>query len=122
MLLPADLIVIIHFSFILFVILGGLLVIKWKKFIWLHIPAAIWGMLIEFFGWFCPLTTLENQLRQNKNGEAYSSGFIEHYIIPLIYPEGLTREIQIALGIAVVIINLLIYSLVIKKWKRNSGS
>ncbi len=122
MLLLADLIVILHFSFILFVILGGLLVIKWKKFICLHMPAAIWGMLIEFFGWFCPLTTLENQLRQNKNGEAYSSGFIEHYIIPLIYPEGLTREIQIAMGIAVIIINLLIYSLVIKKWKHKPSS
>jgi hypothetical protein len=121
MLLMADLIVLIHFGFILFVIFGGLLVIKWRKFIWLHVPAAVWGALIEFFGWFCPLTTLENQLRRNKNGDAYITGFVEHYIIPIIYPEGLTRDIQLLLGIAVIIINLFIYTLILKKWNRSSG-
>jgi len=117
----ADLIVLIHFCFILFVIFGGLLVLKWRKIIWLHLPAAVWGTLIEFFGWICPLTILENQLRLDNNGGAYTTGFIEHYIIPLIYPEGLTPEIQIILGIAVIVVNLFIYTLVVKKWIRQAG-
>ena len=117
-LLTADLIVLIHFAFILFVILGGFLVMKWKWFIWLHVPAAVWGALLEFFGWICPLTTLENELRRNNDREAYSSGFIEHYIIPVIYPEELTRDIQIVLGIAVVFLNLFIYMWCFKKWVR----
>ncbi len=105
----ADLIVLIHFAFILFVIFGGLLVMKWRKLILLHIPALVWATMLEIFGWFCPLTALENELRRNNNGETYSAGFIELYIIPVIYPEELTRNIQIALGIAVVCFNLLIY-------------
>ncbi|MCK4841882.1 MAG: DUF2784 domain-containing protein [Methylococcales bacterium] len=113
--MTADLIVLIHFAFILFVIFGGILVMKWRKCIWLHLPAVVWGVLLELFGGFCPLTTLENVLRHHSDSEPYSSGFIEHYIIPLIYPTGLTREIQIILGITVIIINLLIYTLIFKK-------
>ncbi|MGR8953652.1 MAG: DUF2784 domain-containing protein [Gammaproteobacteria bacterium] len=108
-LILADLIVSLHFGFILFVILGGLLVMKWPKLIWLHLPAAIWGALIEFSGWLCPLTIYENRLRSAQGGGGYASGFIEHYIMPIIYPAGLTREIQICLGIAVIVLNLLIY-------------
>ena len=92
-----------------------------RKLIWLHAPAAIWGILIEFFGWICPLTTLENELRRNSEDGAYSTGFIEHYIIPIIYPEGLTRDIQIVLGIAVFVLNLFIYTLFFKKWARQTG-
>ena len=117
-LLTADLIVLIHFAFILFVIFGGFLVMKWRWFIWLHVPAVVWGALLEFFGWICPLTTLENELRRNKDGEVYANGFIEHYIIPVIYPEELTRDIQIVLGIAVVFLNLFIYTWCFKKWAR----
>ena len=117
----ADLIVLIHFSFILFVILGGFLAMKWRKIIWLHLPAAVWGILIEFFGWICPLTVLENRLRLDNDNGAYSTGFIEHYIIPLIYPEGLTPEIQVILGIAVIVFNLFVYTLVFKKWIRQAG-
>ena len=117
----ADLIVLIHFSFIVFVIFGGFLAMKWRRIIWLHLPAAVWGTLIEFYGWICPLTILENQLRRDNNGGAYTTGFIEHYIIPLIYPEGLTPEIQIILGIAVIVVNLFIYTLVVKKWVRQAG-
>jgi len=112
----ADLVVLIHFCFILFVILGGFLVIKWRQLIWLHLPAAVWGALIEFYGWICPLTVLENQLRQ-ANGGSYSTGFIEHYIIPLIYPAGLTRDIQLLMGVAVVVVNLFVYSQVVKKFR-----
>jgi len=116
-LLSADFIVLIHFSFILFVMFGGFLVMKWRKVIYLHLPTVVWGALIEFFGWSCPLTTWENQLRYDSEG-AYSTGFIEHYIIPLIYPEGLNSEVQVLLGIGVILLNLLIYRLCFKKWDR----
>ena len=118
-LLSADLIVLIHFSFILFVMFGGFLVMKWRKLIWLHLPAAVWGVLIEFFGWICPLTTWENQFRRNNGGE-YSTGFIEHYIIPLIYPDVLNRDIQIVLGIALILLNLFIYTWCFRKWASQS--
>jgi len=107
-LLLADLIAAIHFSFILFVIFGGFLVLKWRKLIWLHLPAAMWGALIEFAGWICPLTSLETQLRWASGG-GYASSFIEHYIIPIIYPSALTREIQMSLGLAVILLNLFVY-------------
>ena len=118
-LLTADLLVLIHFAFILFVMFGGFLVMKWRKLICLHLPAVVWGILIEFFGWFCPLTTWENQLRRHNGGE-YSTGFIEHYIIPLIYPVGLTRDIQIVLGTALILLNLFIYTWCFKKWASQS--
>jgi hypothetical protein len=107
-LLFADLIVISHFGFILFVIFGGFLAQKWRSLIWLHLPAAIWGVLIEIFGWICPLTYYENSLRSIGEG-GYTSGFLEHYLMPVIYPSALTREIQIGLGIILVLLNLLIY-------------
>ena len=112
----ADLLVAIHFGFILFVIFGGFLVIKWRRLIWLHLPAAIWGALIEFIGWICPLTHWENNLRAASGG-GYASGFIGHYIIPLIYPSGLTREIQIGLGLIVILLNLLAYRKLCLEWK-----
>lgn len=115
--MTADLIVLIHFAFILFVMFGGFLAIKWRWFIYLHLPAVVWGALIEFFGWICPLTIWENQLRLMNGGE-YSTGFIEHYIIPLIYPEALNRDIQMVLGIGVVLLNLFIYTWCIKKSKK----
>ena len=103
-----DLVVIIHFAFILFVVFGGMLAQKWQWLIWLHIPALIWAALIEFAGWVCPLTVLENRLRYSAGGD-YGSGFIEHYIIPIIYPSALTREIQIGLGLAVLGLNCWFY-------------
>lgn len=112
----ADIVVFIHLLFILYVLLGGLLVLKWKWMVSLHIPAAIWGALIEFMGWICPLTPLENHLRRQGGESGYSGDFVEQYIIPLIYPGGLTREIQIILGIAVIVINLAIYFVVIRRW------
>jgi len=107
--LMADIVVVTHFAFTIFVLLGGILAIWWRKVIWLHIPAAVWGALIEFAGWICPLTPLENRLRV-KGGEAgYPGGFVEEYVLPVIYPAGLTREIQIILGIFVITVNLVIY-------------
>jgi hypothetical protein len=111
----ADLIVAIHFGFILFVVLGGLPAMKWPRLAWLHLPAAVWGALIEFTGWICPLTVIENKLRA-VSGSGYSSSFIEHYLIPIIYPSALTREIQMGLGLTVVLINLLIYRQYYIKW------
>jgi Protein of Unknown function (DUF2784) len=105
----ADLIVLLHFSFVVFVIFGGLLVLKWKWVMWVHIPAAIWGTLIEFTGWICPLTPLENWLREAGGGQEYSASFIEHYVMPILYPAELTREIQIFLGVFVVLLNAGIY-------------
>lgn len=106
--LMADLIVIIHAGFILFVIFGGFLALKWRNLIWLHLPAAVWGVLVELLGWFCPLTYYENSLRQT-DGRGYTSGFLEHYLIPIIYPTDLSREIQIGLGLILALFNLLIY-------------
>ncbi len=114
----ADLLVVIHLLFILFVIFGGLLVLWRKWVVFLHIPAAVWGALIEFKGWICPLTPLENHLRQLGGEQGYSGGFIEHYLIPIIYPDELTRTFQIILGIFVVVLNLMVYGWILYKWRR----
>lgn len=110
--LLADVVVILHMAFIVFVVLGGLLALVWRWVPWLHIPAAVWGALTEFLGLVCPLTPLENSLREAGTGEAYTGDFVSHYVLPLIYPAGLTEAIQWVLGGIVVIINLVIYTYV----------
>lgn len=105
----ADAVVVLHLSFILFVVLGGLLVLRWHRVIWAHLPAAAWGTAVELFGWICPLTPLENQLRRAGGAVDYSGGFVERYLVPIVYPAELTREVQVALGCAVVGINAAIY-------------
>ena len=105
----ADLLVIFHFVFILLVVFGGLFALKWPKVAYLHIPATVWGGLIEIQGWVCPLTPIENRLRQAAGITAYREGFIEHYLIPIIYPTELTREDQLFLGLSVFILNGIIY-------------
>jgi len=107
--IAADIVVIVHLIFVAFVVLGGLLVIKKRKIVYFHIPAVIWGTLIEFFGWICPLTPLEQKLRMLAGQSGYSESFIEHYIIPVLYPDFLARDLQIFLGLFVIIINLVIY-------------
>ena len=115
----ADIVVAIHFLFILFVALGALFVLKWPWVIYLHLPAAGWGALIMFMGWICPLTPLENRLRISAGEAGYSGGFIDQYLMPVIYPAGLTREMQIWLGLAVILLNVLVYVLVfIRRRKR----
>jgi Protein of Unknown function (DUF2784) len=106
----ADLIVLAHAAFILFAVLGGLLVVRWWRIVWIHLTAVIWAVLVEFFGWVCPLTPLENWLRQRGGQADYSSDFVAHYILPLLYPEGLTRGVQIGLGVFVILINAAIYT------------
>lgn len=105
----ADLVVLLHLAFILFVMLGGLLVLRRRRLMWLHLPVVAWGAAIEFVGWVCPLTPLENHLRAAAGEAGYSGGFVEHYLIPLIYPEGLTRELQWLLGALVLLVNALVY-------------
>ena len=118
----ADLLVIFHFLFILFVVFGGLFVFKWPRVICLHIPAAVWGGLIEIQGWLCPLTPIENRLRQAADVTAYKDGFIEHYLVPVIYPTELTREDQLFLGLSVLILNGIVYIWVLLRRLRKKRS
>jgi hypothetical protein len=105
----ANFVVIYHLVFVIFVVLGGFLVIKWRSLAWLHVPAFLWGALIEFTGWWCPLTPLENWLRAASGEQVYRGDFIEHYIFPLLYPANLTRDAQKFLGILVLLVNLGLY-------------
>ncbi len=118
--LLADFVLLLHLAFITFVIFGGLLAIKNVKWAWLHVPAAIWAGLVEFAGWICPLTPLENWLYFRAGAGTYQDSFIAHYLFPLIYPTELTRNVQIILGAGVVLISVLIYSLVLYKRARGS--
>ncbi len=115
----ADIVVFIHFLFIVFAVIGAVLVFKWWWVIYPHLLSAFWAAMVITMGWICPLTPLENSLRRAAGEAGYSGGFIEHYFLPIIYPEGLTREIQIWLGAGVILINILIYSLV---WYKQSQS
>lgn len=114
----ADAVMLLHLLFICFVVVGGLLVFKWRWVALLHLPAAVWGALIEFMGWYCPLTPLENNLRLLAGLSGYEGGFIEHYLLPVIYPDGLTSKIQIMLGIFVVTLNVCIYTFIILAKKK----
>ncbi|OGP72478.1 MAG: hypothetical protein A2Y80_00895 [Deltaproteobacteria bacterium RBG_13_58_19] len=104
-----DLVILVHLGFVVFVLLGGLLVLKHKRVMWLHLPAVLWAALLEFTGRICPLTPLENWLRQKSGASLYHTGFIEHYLLPLLYPDRLTRQMQIMLGVLVLALNLGIY-------------
>lgn len=106
----ADGVLVLHLSFILFAVLGAILALRWRWIPFLHLPAAVWGVFIELSGRICPLTPLENQLREMAGDAGYQGGFIEHYLVDLIYPSGLTRDIQYILAGIVLITNLSIYS------------
>ena len=107
--LLADGVLVFHLAFVLFVMLGGLLVLRWKWIAWLHVPAVLWGIYIELSGRICPLTPLENSLREAAGQAGYSGGFIDHYITALIYPDGLSRGIQMVLAATVFLVNGLVY-------------
>ena len=111
----ADAVLVVHLAFVLFVVLGGLLVLRWPKLAWIHIPVALYGATIEFVGFICPLTPLEKWLRQRGGEAGYEGGFVEHYITAALYPTGLTREIQIALGLAVLAVNGVVYGVLIRR-------
>lgn len=106
----ADMIVILHAAFVLFVFLGGIAVLRWRSLAWLHLPAVTWGAMIELGGWICPLTYLEVYLRRKRGEAGYNDTFIEHYLEPILYPLGLTRQAQIVLGISAILLNLAVYA------------
>lgn len=108
----ADLVVLVHLAFVAFVVLGGVLAFRWPRARWVHLPAALWGVLIEWTGGTCPLTPLEVALRRRGGEAGYAGGFVEHYVLPVLYPNALTRPVQAALGAGVVLANVAIYWLV----------
>ena len=116
----ADTLVVVHLFFVAFVMLGGFLLARWPKLVWLHLPAAAWGAIIEFTGWICPLTPLENQLRILGGDSAYSGGFVERYLFPVLYPENLTLPIQQVLGGVVVGVNLVAYARAYRALRRKN--
>lgn len=118
----ADLVLVVHLAFVLFVVLGGLLALRWPRVAWVHVPVALYGALIEFVGFVCPLTPLENSLRRRGGGAGYDGGFIEHYVTATLYPTGLTRGVQLGLGVAVLAINGAIYALWLRRRRAAQSS
>jgi hypothetical protein len=114
----ADFVLVLHFAFVLFVVLGGVAALRWPRLAWLHVPVAIYGATIEFVGFICPLTPLEVWLRRRGGEAGYEGGFIEHYITAALYPTGLTRELQLALGTAVLVLNAAVYAVWLRRRRR----
>ena len=117
----ADAVLVLHLAFVAFVGLGGLLVLRWRRLAWLHVPVALWGMAIVYVGFTCPLTPLENRLHRLSGSAGYQGGFIEHYVTAAVYPEGLTREAQLLLGTAVLALNAVVYWRALAAWRRERG-
>lgn len=117
--LLADALLLAHLLFIVFVVLGGGLVLRWPRLALLHLPAACWGAFIELSGGICPLTPLENAWRQAAGEAGYAGSFTEHYLLPIIYPLGLTREIQFVLAAVVIVVNLGVYGWLFQRWRRS---
>jgi hypothetical protein len=110
----------VHAAFVAFVVFGSLLAVRWPRLVWLHVPAAAWGVFIELTGWICPLTPLENYLRKRGGSSTYQGEFIEHYLLPILYPAQLTRGRQIALAILAIAVNLCLYAHIIQRAPRNN--
>jgi hypothetical protein len=117
----ADAILVAHLAFVLFVVFGALLVLRWPRVAWLHIPAVVWAAFIEFSGTICPLTPLEVALRQRAGQAGYGGGFIDHYLVSLLYPEGLTQNTQAMLGAVVVALNAAIYIVAFRRRRASPG-
>jgi hypothetical protein len=118
----ADATVVLHLAFVVFALLGGLLVLRWPQVAWVHLPAAAWGAWVEFAGSVCPLTPLENWLREQGDRVVYSSSFIEHYLLPVLYPASLSRELQWGLGTTVLLVNAVVYLVVLRRRGHRSPS
>jgi hypothetical protein len=116
----ADAVVLAHLAFVVFVVAGGLAVLRWPRAVWVHVPAALWGVIVEWSGSLCPLTPLELTLRRWGNEAGYGGGFVEHYVLPVLYPGALTRGVQLALGGLVVAVNAIVYCVVLASWSRRS--
>ncbi len=108
----ADATVVLHLLFVAFVICGGLLTLRWPRVAWVHLPAAAWGAWVELAGWICPLTPLENWLRTQGGSTTYTTGFVERYLLPVLYPESLSRDVQWTLGLLVILLNGIVYAVV----------
>jgi hypothetical protein len=117
----ATLVVAAHFTFLMFVTAGGFLLFRWPRVAWLHLPCFLWGGYIELTGGICPLTPLENRLRRAAGGAEYAGTFIEHYLVPILYPSGLTRTIQVGLGAGLLLLNVGIYAWVIRRRRSRAG-
>ncbi len=117
----AALVVLAHLAFIVFVLFGGLLALRWRRAPWLHLPAFFWGGFVEVTGRVCPLTPLENALRRAAGAEGYAVGFIEYYLLPIVYPPGLTRTVQYVLAGALVLINVVVYAWVWRARRRKAS-
>lgn len=117
----ADLVTVLHLCFVGFVVLGGALVLRWPQLAWLHGPAFAWGALISFAGWVCPLTPLENHLRRQAGQAGIGDSFVEHYLLPILYPGALTREIQVVLGVGVLLVNAVFYGILLRRRRRAGG-
>lgn len=113
----ADLILVTHFAFAVFTVLGGLLVLRWRSLLWAHLPSILWGVVIQWANWTCPLTPLESRLREAGGEAGYSGGFIEYYVSMLLYPEGLTVELRYLLGAALLAVNVAVYGYIFL-WRR----
>jgi len=116
--LLANAVVVVHALFIVFIVFGGFVAWRWRWVAVLHVPCAVWGVLIEYNGWICPLTPLENSLRMRARQQGYSGGFVEHYLLPAIYPAGLTPRIQVVLGTAVLVVNVITYAVLVRRLMR----
>lgn len=114
-LLLADLVVVVHSLFVCFVVLGGFLALRWRRLVWIHVPAAVWGVAIEYGGWICPLTPMEQWLRVRGGEAGHAGGFIDHYIMPYLYPVGLTNRVQWVLGTFALGVNVIAYSLIVRR-------
>jgi hypothetical protein len=119
--LLADAVVLVHLVFILFILLGGLLVLRWPWMAWLHLPTVAWGVLVQCMGWICPLTPLENQLRLSAGGARYQGGFVEHYVIPILYPLRVGPRLHLILGALVFLINAMVYASLLVRARRRKG-
>ena len=113
--LLADVVVILHVGFVAFVVLGGFLLRRWPRLVYAHVPVAVWGVLIEFAGWVCPLTPLENSLRRRGGEAGYEGGFIDNYVMPVLYPIGLTRNVQYLLGLFALLMNIVAYTMFLRR-------
>jgi hypothetical protein len=114
--LLADAVLLLHLAFVAFALAGGLLALRWRWIPWLHLPALAWGVVVEWTGWICPLTPWENALRRAGGEAGYAGGFVEHYLVPLLYPADLTRDVQWVLGAVLLAFNVAVYLLV---WRRH---
>jgi Protein of Unknown function (DUF2784) len=117
----ADATLVVHLAFVLFVALGAFAVVRWPRLAWVHVPAALWGAYVELSGRICPLTPLENAFRERGGEAGYAGGFIEHYVSAWIYPDGLTRDIQLALAVTLVVVNVVLYWRAFRGTGRGAG-